>query len=133
MTDPAETVDALQRYVASWEAGDLEALLAAYDDDVVFHYFGTTDLAGAHHGKEAAVAAMAAASTRAQRQLLEVVDVLAGSSLGAVVVRERLTRGDLAADLRRLFVYRIEGGLIVECWVHDEDQALVDRFWAPAD
>ena len=131
MTDPTSTRDALERYVAAWEAGDLDALLASYADDVVFHYFGTTDLAGAHHGKEAAVTAMVAASTRATRELLEVVDLLVGDRLGALVVRERLTRGELSEELRRVLVYRFEGGRIAECWVHDEDQALVDRLWAP--
>ena len=125
-----ETRTVLERYLEAWRAADLDALLGAYADDVVFHYFGATDLAGAHHGKDAAVAAMVSASTRATRELVEVVDLLVGDVLGTLVVVERITRGDLTAELRRVLVYRVEGGLIVECWVLDEDQALVDRFWA---
>jgi hypothetical protein len=117
--------------VRAWQDGDLEGLLGAYADDVVFHYFGTTDVAGAHVGKAAAVEAMVTVSTRAQRELLEVVDVLVGDELGALVVRERLVRGEDEADVRRVLVYRVEGEQIVECWLHDEDQALIDRFWRP--
>jgi hypothetical protein len=121
----------LQRYADVWRAGDLEAMLGAYADDVVFHYFGATDLAGDHVGKEAAVNAMVTASLRATRELLEVVDVLVGDSLGALVVRERLTRDGESADLRRMLVYRIEDSRFAEVWLYDEDQALVDRLWAP--
>jgi ketosteroid isomerase-like protein len=104
-------------------------VLGAYAADVVFHYFGATDLAGTHVGKDAAVAAMATASTRAARELLEVIDVLAGDRLGSIVVRERLSREGEVAEVRRVFVYRVEGRAIVECWVLDEDPALIDRLW----
>lgn len=121
----------LQRYITAWQSSDLEALLGMYADDVVFHYAGNTDIAGDHIGRDAAVAAMVTASTRAQRELLDVVDVMSGDELGALVVRERLTRGDLTADVRRVLVYRVRGDEIAECWVLDEDQHLIDRFWAP--
>jgi hypothetical protein len=131
MAAAAQTKAVLEAYVRAWRSGDLDGLLGAYADDVVFHYFGTTDLAGAHVGKAAAVEAMVTVSTRAQRELLEVVDVLVGDELGALVVRERLVRGEDEADVRRVLVYRVEGEQIVECWLHDEDQALIDRFWRP--
>jgi hypothetical protein len=123
--------ETLRRYADAWEAGDLEAMLDSYADDVVFHYFGATDLAGDHVGKEACVTAMVTASVRAARELLEVVDVLAGDRLGALVVRERLTRAGESVDLQRVLVYRIEESKLAEVWLHDEDQALVDRLWAP--
>ena len=121
----------LERYVEAWRTGNLEALLDAYADDVVFHYFGTTDLAGDHVGKDAAIAAMGAVSARAARELLEVVDVLVGDRRAALVVRERLTRAGESVELRRVFVYRIEDEKLAEFWLYDEDQALVDRLWAP--
>jgi hypothetical protein len=74
---------------------------------------------------------MVTASVRAARELLEVVDVLAGDRLGALVVRERLTRAGESVDLQRVLVYRIEESKLAEVWLHDEDQALVDRLWAP--
>jgi hypothetical protein len=131
MAAAAQTKAVLEAYVRAWQDGDLEGLLGAYADDVVFHYFGTTDVAGAHVGKAAAVEAMVTVSTRAQRELLEVLDVLVGEELGALVVRERLRRGDEEAEVQRVALYRVEGEQIVECWIHDEDQALIDRFWRP--
>jgi len=131
MTTAEETRALLLRYVAAWQAGDVATMLDSYSDDTVFHYFGTTDIAGDHVGKDASVAAMLTASTRAPRELVDVVDVLVGEHLGTLVVRERLTRGDRVVELRRVFVYRVEAGRFAECWVHDEDQRLVDELWAP--
>jgi hypothetical protein len=131
MSTPDETLATLRRYAERWLAGDIDALLGTYADDVVFHYFGTTDLAGAHVGRDAAVERMVVASTRAPRQLVEIVDVLVGEVLGTIVAVERLERDGEVATVRRVLVYRVEAGKIVECWVLDEDQALIDRFWRP--
>jgi ketosteroid isomerase-like protein len=131
MATPDETLAVLRRYADSWLAGDMDAVLAAYADDVVFHYFGNTDLAGAHVGKAAAVEAMVTVSARAPRRLVEVLDVLAGNQFGAIVAVEELNRDGESATVRRTFLYRVEAGTIVECRVFDEDQAQVDRFWRP--
>lgn len=125
------TLDTLQRYANAWEAADLTSVLDAYAEDVVFHYFGDTDLAGDHIGKSSAIDAMAKASARSQRTLTEIVDVLAGESRGAIVVMERFERGGESVELQRVLLYRVVDDLIAECWLYDGDQDLVDRFWAP--
>jgi ketosteroid isomerase-like protein len=131
MSAPQDTLAMLRRYAQSWSAGDIDGLLAAYADDVVFHYFGATDVAGDHVGKAAAVDAMVTASTRATRRLVEVVDVLAGEHLGAIVATEELSRDGEVVTARRTMLYRVEADQIHECWVLDEDQSLIDRLWAP--
>lgn len=124
------TMDVLRRYAERWQAGDIDALFATYADDAVFHYAGTTDIAGTKTGKDAVLTALIEASSRATRELLEIVDVLAGDRLGAIVSRERLTRDGESHDLRRVFLYRVEADRIAECWLFDEDQALIDQLWA---
>lgn len=131
MSDEKAIRVTLEAYVDAWQRGDIDQLLAAYADDVEFHYFGTHDLAGTHVGKDAAVQAMVTVSSRAQRELLEVTDILVGRELGTVVVRERLTRDDEVAEVRRVLVYRVANGQLAECWVLDEDQRLIDNFWRP--
>ena len=121
----------LNDYAAAWRAGDLTRMFDAYDDDVVFHYSGETDLAGDHVGKDAAVQAMIAASTRATRTLVDIVDVLVGERLGAIVAIERFERDGESADVQRVLLYRVDGGRIVECWLYDSDQRQIDRFWMP--
>jgi ketosteroid isomerase-like protein len=121
----------LLSYADAWRAGDITRMLDAYADDVVFHYFGETDLAGDHVGKDAAVGAMLAASTRSSRTLVEIVDVLAGDERGAIVAIERFERDGESQDVQRVLLYRVHDGLIVECWLYDGDQRMIDRFWAP--
>jgi hypothetical protein len=46
-------------------------------------------------------------------------------------LRERRTRAGESVELRRVLVYRVEESELAEVWLYDEDQALVDRLWAP--
>jgi hypothetical protein len=87
-------------------------------------------LAGDHAGRDEALTVLAEVSALAPRELVAIDEVLTGPGAAVVVVRERLARGDETHELRRVLRYRIEGGKLTECWLYDEDQALVDRLWA---
>jgi ketosteroid isomerase-like protein len=120
-----------ERYAEAWRRGDLATLVDCYADGFVLHYFGRSAYAGDHVGKDAALAALAAVSAAAARELVAVEEVLAGDGTAALVVRERLTRDGESHELRRVLRYRVEGERFVECWLHDEDQRLVDSLWSP--
>ena len=85
MADPYDTV---RRYADAWAANDLEAVLGAYADDFVLHYFGESPLAGDHVGKEAATAVLVEATARSGRMLDAIEDVLGGEHFAAIVARE---------------------------------------------
>ena len=123
----------LRRYVDAWTSGDLEGVLGTYAEDFTLHYFGSSEFAGDHVGRQAALQVLLAVSTRAARTLAGVEALLADDEGGALVATETLERGGESATVRRLFRYRISDGLIRECWLYDEDQRLVDHFWRPAD
>ena len=118
-----------ERYCRAWQDGDLAGVLDCYADGFVLHYLGASRYAGDHVGKEAAVATLAAVSAEARRELLGIENVLASDGGAVIVARERLTRDGEAHDLRRLFRYRVAADRFTECWLLDEDQALVDRLW----
>jgi hypothetical protein len=121
-----------ERYCEAWSQGDIEAVLAFYDDAFELHYFGASDYAGGHCGKAAAVQALAAVSAEAQRELLGIEEILASDDGAVIVAHERLTRSDESHEIRRLLRYRIADNRFTECWLYDEDQALVDRLWGTA-
>ena len=121
---------AVSRYAAAWLAGDRSALAACYHDDFTLHYFGRNPLAGDHSGKATAISVLAEVTRRTNRSLLAIVDIMAGPERGALLVRERFQRDDKTADVERLLVYAVRDGLLWECWVYDQDQALVDAFLA---
>jgi ketosteroid isomerase-like protein len=118
------------RYAAAWLAGDRLALLASYHDDFTLHYFGRNPLAGVHRGKPAALAILAEVTRRTHRRLSGIVDIMTGPERGALLVREIFDRDGKTAEVERLLVYAVCDGLLRECWVYDQDQALVDWFLA---
>jgi ketosteroid isomerase-like protein len=131
ITAAAEQIlQAVTRYATAWLAGDRPALFACYHQDFTLHYFGHNPLAGVHRGKTASLAILAEVTRRTNRQLLAIVDILAGPQRGALLVRERFHRDGRTAEVERLLTYAVRDGLLSECWVYDQDQALIDEFLA---
>jgi len=128
MADRVETERVLKAYAAAWMAGDLEAVLAAYHDDIQLHYMGQSPLAGTHAGRAAAFTALGQASLRTARRLIAVEDVLVGESLGALLAVEDL--GDPPRRVRRVLLYRVQDDKLRECWLYDEDQRFIDGLWS---
>lgn len=56
---------------------------------------------------------------------------MTGAGRGVILARERLGRAGNARDVERVLVYRVEDGLLAECWVYDADQVLIDRLLTP--
>ena len=127
-TDEARAT--IERYCTAWRDADLETLIDCYADEFTLHYFGGGRFAGDHVGRDAALAVLAEVSSIAPRELLGIDEVLVGPGAAAIVVRERLRRDGVGHELRRVLRYRIRGDKLAECWLYDEDQALVDRLWA---
>ena len=128
MATADETSRVLKAYAAAWLASDLDAVLAAYHDDIELHYLGNSPLAGTHVGREAALAALGQASVRSERTLVAVENVLVGDSFGALVAIEDL--GDPPRRVRRVLLYRVLESRLRECWLFDEDQRFVDGLWS---
>lgn len=117
---------AVRRYADAWAAGDLAAVIDAYDEAFVLHYFGRSSLAGTHVGRDAALAALATATTTTERELVAIDDVLGGDGYGAIVARERLRD---VGEVRRVLLYRTVDDRLAECWLYDEDQRAIDDLW----
>ena len=126
-----ETRRVLRAYAQAWLAADLEKVLASYHEDIELHYMGESPLAGTHRGRDAAFAVLAQASTRTTRKLIDVEDVLAGESLGALIAIEDL--GDPPQRVRRVLLYRVQDGKLRECWLFDENQRFIDAMWSKGD
>lgn len=119
-------VEVVRRYVDAWASGDLAGALAMYSDDFTLHYFGSNPLTGAHSGKPAALAALGTLTATTQRAMVGVDAVLGGDGYGSFIAREVFHAAPDPTEVRRVFLYRVENDLLVECWVFDEAQALID-------
>jgi hypothetical protein len=120
----------VKRYAEAWVANDLRAIIESYHDDVVFHYFGRSPLAGTHRGKTACLAILKQVRERTNRRLVSVRDVLAGQHFGLIIAVERFERLGESVEIERMLRYSVRDDKLAECWIYDEDQRLVDEYWA---
>ncbi len=120
----------VRRYADVWAANDLRAIVDCYHEEVVFHYFGRSPLAGTHRGKAACLAILKQVREKTNRQLITIKDVLAGEHFGIIVAVERFERNGIPVEIERMLKYGLRDGKLAECWVYDQDQRLVDEHWA---
>jgi uncharacterized protein len=118
----------VRRYADVWAANDLRAIVDSYHDDVVFHYFGRSPLAGTHRGKVACLAILKQVREKTNRKLVSIRDVLVGERTGLIIAAERFERNGKSVEIERMFRYSVRDGKLAECWVYDEDQQLIDEY-----
>lgn len=118
-------------YAAAWEDGDPERAWSYYADEVVMHLPGRSSLAGDHVGRDAVIAAIQAllARTSDLTAEVEVLDQLASDDRVAMVLREAVVRGDTRLELRRVNLYRVTNGKIVDIDIYEGNQYEVDEFF----
>ena len=119
----------ISRYVAAWQAQDLATVLDCYAEDVTAHYGGTSPFAGDHHGREAFVAVLAATAVTSARRLVTVDQLHDDGDRGAVFVTEAVTVGSTEHVVQRALRFRVAEHRIVEVWLFDLDQHVVDAAW----
>ncbi|MNQ02627.1 SnoaL-like domain protein [compost metagenome] len=127
----SEILAVVQRYAQAWAANDLKAIVDCYHDEVVFHYFGRSPLAGTHRGKAACLAVLKQVKERTNRRLVAIRDVLAGEHFGLIVAVEQFEHQGRPVELERQLRYAVKDGKLSECWIYDEDQRLVDEVLSP--
>jgi uncharacterized protein len=120
----------VRRYADAWAANDLRAIVDSYHEEVVFHYFRSNPLAGTHRGKAACLAILKQVREKTNRKLVSVRDVLVGKNFGVIVAVERFEGSGKSVEIERIFRYSVRDGKLVECWVYDEDQRLVNEYLA---
>jgi uncharacterized protein len=120
----------IKRYADAWVANDLRAIVDCYHDEVIFHYFGRSPLAGTHRGKADCLAVLKQVREKTNRKLITVKDILTGTHFGLVVVVEQFERNGAIVEIERMLRYSVRDGKLSECWVYDQDQRLVDEYLA---
>ena len=130
MSDTDEARRVAERYVAAWTGDDLAGILDCYAEEFTLHYFGDNPFSGDHVGRDAAVATLLAVGAKAPRRLVAVDEILAGPGAAVLVAREEIETGDGPVEIRRVLRYRVAGDRFTECWLYEEDQAVVDRAWS---
>jgi len=118
-------------YAAAWNDGDTERAWSYFADDVVMRLPGRGALAGEHRGREAVLGAIRALLERTSESYahVDVIDRLVSDDRVALVLREIATRGDERLEHRRVSLYRVVNGHIVDIDIYEANQYEVDAFF----
>ncbi len=100
----------IKRYADAWVANDLRAIVDCYHDEVIFHYFGRSPLAGTHRGKADCLAALKQVREKTNRKLITVKDILTGTHFGLVVAVEQFERNGAILEIERMLRYSVRDG-----------------------
>jgi uncharacterized protein len=117
------------RYANAWLAGDIGTLIDLYDPDMVAHYGGASEFAGTHVGRDAFLGVLATSSGRSSRRLISVDLVLESGGTGAIFATEAIAVDGVEHQVQRALRYRTSSTHILEVWLYDMDQHLVDSAW----
>jgi predicted SnoaL-like aldol condensation-catalyzing enzyme len=125
---PLEVITA---YGTAMRAGDWNAGIGFFADDVVGYVPGRSDLAGVKRGKAALVEYLDTVISHVRDRVeLVIMDTLVGAEYVGLLVREILGEGDDRIEIRRLNVYKIVDDKIVEIRIFEADQYAVDEWTA---
>jgi ketosteroid isomerase-like protein len=126
--------EVVESYAASWARGEPDVAFALYADDIVLRLPGRSPEAGEHLGRDAVISCIRRLLTRTDemRVEIEVVDRLVSGDRVALLLRERVRRGEAELDIRRVNVYDVRDGRIARIDVFEGDQYAVDEFFAPS-
>jgi len=130
MTNTDEARAVAERYAKAWQEDDLDGILGCYAAGFTLHYFGDNPFTGVHVGKDAALAVLLEVGSRAPRKLVAVDEILAAPGTAVIVAREDISVEGTTTEIRRVLRYRVEGEQFSECWLYEENQALIDQAWS---
>jgi len=138
MTDTTTTAGVLQERIraaralhAAGQAGDFDAVLAAYDPEVVWtNDAGAGPWAGRIEGVAAVADMFAGFITFFEGTFTQdLLDVCASVDRTVLVLHEKGVRVGHRFDNRAVWVHRHAGDRIVEVTTLDADRDEVERFW----
>ena len=116
-------------YLAAAKRGDWDSAFGYFAEDIEFHIPGRSAFAGHRRGKDAAVDYIRSVRDhyRDGEIELELIDMLASDERVVLLVRERFHGDGPPLEIRRANVYRVRGDQIVEIWIFEADQYVVDE------
>ena len=129
MAHPNEEL--LRRAYEAFGKGDIDTVLGAFDDDIVWHVPGRNTIAGDYKGKAEVTAFFGKILELSGGTFkLEVHDVLANDE--HVIVLSRLTgeRAGKRLDDNAVHTWHVENGKATEFWGVSLDPYADDEFWS---
>lgn len=112
---------------AAFSRRDFDALKEFWAEDIVYHFPGSSRLAGDHKGLPA-VLAFFGTLFELNVQITEVHDVLASDDHVVALIRGTVSREGRQLSFNQANIYHPRDGKITEAWLLPTDQATLDGF-----
>lgn len=124
-------VELIRRYFDAVRT-DHSRTAALYAPNATLHYIGRHVLGGVYRGPEA-ILELFRRSREAFRgtQRLELHDVVANDRHAVALLSGSAERGGNHLEWQRVVVFHLQDGLILEQWIHDSDQHVIEEALAP--
>jgi uncharacterized protein len=129
MSHPNE--DLLRQGYEDFAAGNLEAVLSIFADDIVIHGSGSSQISGEYRGHDGAMKLFEAiAKISDGTATFDIHDIVANDTHGVALLTTRAQRAGQSLDARQVHVWHIADGKLTETWNMSTDQAAIDAFYA---
>ena len=125
----------IERYHAAqadfYGGGEIEPLVELLSEDVAWHVPGHTPISGDYEGRDAVLRYFTGRREHAGgRFRIRVRDVLASDSHAAALADGSVRRAGRTLEWDTIGLYRIEDGLIAECWLVPRNPDAFEAAWA---
>lgn len=107
----------LERGLAAFAARDMATLRALFHEKLRWHYASTSSLAGTYEGLDEVFELFARrAALSGETYRLHVEHAIANDTFCTILGRTRAERGVVNYEDTICYVYRVDGGRVVEAW-----------------
>ena len=123
--------DRIRNGYAAFNNGDVDALVDLFAEDIVWHFPGTSKLAGDHIGRDATLAALGGYGAASGGTLQATpVDIMANDTHVTGWARDTATAGGRTLDINSVVIFTMRGGKVTEARQFVDDPAALDAFLA---
>jgi ketosteroid isomerase-like protein len=120
-------IEIARKGYAAFESGDVQAVMDLFADDIVWHIFGTSPLAGDYRGKQAVMELFGKYMGMLDSQQTEVHDIVANDQHTVVMGTVTLKRKGRTLESKITDVIHPDSeGRVKEFWRFSDDQAALD-------
>lgn len=109
--------------------GDMDTLAEIIAEDTLWHWPGSSQIAGDLRGRDAVFAAFAKIDDLTTDMEMEDLEFLAGQDHTASFTRATATRGDHSLEYEFCEICRWLDGQVAEEWIFVRDLYAYDNFW----
>jgi ketosteroid isomerase-like protein len=120
-------IEIARKGYAAFESGDVQAVMDLFADDIVWHIFGTSPLAGDYRGKQAVMELFGKYMGMLDSQQTGVHDIVANDQHTVVMGTVTLKRKGRTLESKITDVIHPDSeGRVKEFWRFSDDQAALD-------